>query len=672
MINKKNIHIFDLVIYFISIVSLVNVFLLTIGYFYPWVSLLISTVILIIWFVFARRRIVLDKENYHWLLIPIILLALFFRLSPNLYLTGGQDQGTYISLSKQYEINHSLYIKDSFRESLPRDLQEKYDEENTLLGIKLLEKDESLYVMPFYPVFPSWLSIFGNLFGSDNRIYALTFFSILSILGMYLFGTELSNRKVGLLGALLLAINPLHLYFSRIPLSEIVSLTFLLFSFYFLIKFYNEYRKKKVDVIYLAISLLLANSLFYTRMSGIFFSPVIIILPLITFLFSKDKKLKKYIFIYSIIWLFSFVLSSFFYKIFLPDLFKLIMRRRFLKIVGEESVILFGALLVCGSVILTKIKKLQIFFRKVFNFGKKYLSIFVFIIFFCLIVYELSFYIKDIIINKNLSLFSNESLSSFKQLSFLVGVLYLSPFGFALFPISLILLRKQITWKIWFLILSLIVLFIYYWGILRTTQYHYYFARYQISELIPLCLLLICIPLVYLWEGKVGKIVSICLISLMSLYFLYFSYIQLQNYEGMEDEPLEKIDEVVGENDLLVVSKENFASFNQIIFPMKYYYSINIFPLIDAGELNDLSIQKELAEYDEIYLLSTSREEDNKRLKFVKEVEFRHNYFVHCLRNEDEFFEKEGNSKDIPFCKYIIIPNRYYYGLYEMYLYKLE
>lgn len=146
----------------------------------------------------------------------------------------------------------------------------------------------------------------------------------------------------------------------------------------------------------------------------------------------------------------------------------------------------------------------------------------------------------------------------------------------------------------------------------------------------------------------------------------------MKSYEGMEEKTLEEMDEILDEKDLLIVSKENFGSFNQIVFPMKYYYGINVFPVIDTNELNDLNIQKEILDYDEVYILSTSREESNEHLKFVKEIKFRHNYFVHCLRDEDEFFEKEGNSKDIPFCKYIIIPNRYYYGLYEMYLYKLE
>mgnify|MGYP007068780136 FL=1 len=83
-------------------------------------------------------------------------------------------------------------------------------------------------------------------------------------------------------------------------------------------------------------------------------------------------------------------------------------------------------------------------------------------------------------------------------------------------------------------------------------------------------------------------------------------------------------------------------------------------------------MQEEVKKYDKVYLLTAINTISAEGIKFVKEIDFQNNYFVHCNRSEDAYFEMENHSKDIPFCKYIIIPNRYFYGTYKMYLYEWE
>lgn len=674
MKELKKIYLFDLFILATSVFSLLNVIFLALGFFYPLLSLIITVIILIACIFVFRIKINIKDKRFGLLFLIVIVLALALRISPNLYLTGGQDQGTYVSLSKQYEINHGLYIKDELRESLSENLKEIYDKENVFLGLKFKDKAISEYTMPFYPVFPSWMATFGSSIGSDNRIYALTLFSVLSIVGIYLLAYEISgrNKKIGLLASFLIAINPLHVYFSRIPLTEVVSLAFVCFGFYYLIKFYNDYLKNKKKVLLLILSLLSFTALFYTRMSGIFFLPIMILIPLLIFLFSKNLKLFKYLFWYSASWIISLLLSYEFYKTFIPSLYRQIIGRRLFNLIGTDTLMLLGIFLCILLIAIFFERKVRNGLSSILRFIYKHFYIIALLLFFGLIFYELYFYIKDTFINNNYSLLSDKSLSLFKQQSFLVGLLYLSPFGFAVLPISFIYLKKKMDIKVVLLILMILIFLIYYWGISRLTQYHYYFARYQLSELIPFCTILISVFLLDICKNKIGKIVSIVLISLMTIYFGYFSILQFRGNEGAKKEDFTEIQELVGEKDLLLVVKDGFGSFNQIIFPIKYYYNINTFPLYLFDYIDNPEIKRLTEKYNNVYLLSTMGTISKEKIKLVKEIDFKHNYFVHCNRSEDAYFEMEGHSEDIPFCKYIIIPNRYYYGTYKMYLYSWE
>lgn len=664
--KDRQISVLTLVLLFVSILSFFNIVLLVIQTFIPLLSICLSGIFLILLLVILKIKIVLKDKRFTWVFLIVVLVALFFRFSPNLYLTGGQDQGTYVSMSKQFEINHSLYIRDVFRESISKELQEIYDKSNKFLGLDIKDLETSEYVMPFYPVFPSWMATFGSTIGSDNRIYAMTFFSILSVIGVYLLGYEISgrNRKVGLLASSLIAINPLHVYFSRVPVTEIVALTFICFSLYFLVRFYNDYKRQNLKVFYLVMSLVLSTVLFYTRMSGIFFLPIIVLLPIVALLFSKDKLLFKILLGYSLVWILSLFISYMFYGYFLPDLYHQIIGKRVLKIISLETIGVISLFFIMISIVTYYVRGIQLFLKKILKFLSGYLHIFLLAIFFGTIIYGLSFYIKDILIENNFALLSNESLSALKQQSFLVGFLYLSPFGFLLVPFSIIYLQKKKDVRLYMFFLLIAIFILYYWGISRITQYHYYFARYQLSELIPFCIILLSIFLVDISKNKRWKVIVVSVISIMTIYFGYFSVIQLRDSEGLNNTMLEDIKETVG-NSVLIVEREDFGSFNQIVFPLKYYYEIEIFPV--------KRIQK-IEKYvnGEVYVLSKSETAPIKELSFVKEIKFKNNYFVHCNRSEDAYFEMEGHSEDIPFCKYMIIPNRYYYGTYTMYLYEWE
>jgi len=671
--QEKRILLIDAIFLYICIVSLLNVFLLSIGKFYPILSISAGFIIAFIILIIQRRKISLKDNRFCWTFLLIIILAIFFRLNPNLYLTGGQDQGSYVSLSKQYEVNHSLYIKDRLRDSLTDKAKALYDKSGaaTLLGVKEFDLSDSVFYMPFYPVFPSWMATFASIFDSNYSVYAISIFSILSIVGIYLFSYEISGRRksVALLSSFLITINPLHVYFSRIPLTEVVSLCFLVFSLYFFIKFYNDYKYNRQRVFTLTISLFAATAMFYTRMSGLFFLPIVVLIPILSTLFSKDKKLTKYLVVYCIVWIISLGFSYLFYYIFLPDLFNSIVKGRILEVLSSYVIIFVIIGLLILIFVSFRLKKIQKIVKNILLFVYKYSYILFIVIFVGLILYELYFYIREIFINNNYTIFSLESLSYFKQLNFFATFLYLSPIGFLLLPISVLYFKKRKDIKIAFIIFIVLIFLIYCWGIIRLSPYHYYFIRYQLSELIPLSTILISIFLVDIFKKKRGKVILIFTIVFSIIYFGYFSLIQLRAYEGANIEVFKELQSIVQKKDLLLVANNDFESSQQIVFPIKYYYGINTFLIytstyIDYKEIKDLK-----GRYENVYILTTNPSFEQKGIKLVKEINFKHNYFVHCRRDNDKYFVMESHSPDIPFCRYVVIPNRYYYGTYKMYLY---
>lgn len=92
------------------------------------------------------------------------------------------------------------------------------------------------FLMPLF-----WAGLLKLGFGELSfRILGLLF-SIMSIVGMYLMGKEIFNKKIGLIACFLMSIFWMNLFYSTRLMTEIPTLTFLLFSSFF---FWKGYTKK--------------------------------------------------------------------------------------------------------------------------------------------------------------------------------------------------------------------------------------------------------------------------------------------------------------------------------------------------------------------------------------------------------------------------------------------
>ena len=223
-------------------------------------------------------------------ILVVLLAALLFRAEPFLPMHGGQDQGVYVSMSAHLQREGSVFIDDPLPATLPdQRLRDIYDEalpERRGFGHHVqpgvyYSHTRGAYVFQFYHLHPLWMATFAELFGDGARFYALTFFSLLSIAGICLLVLEITGARAAALAAgLLLAVNPLHVFFSRLHVTEIVALAFSAIGFYYLARAARGVQRAAPPASTAALGVLSALSLalvFFVRITGFLYLPLLVL-----------------------------------------------------------------------------------------------------------------------------------------------------------------------------------------------------------------------------------------------------------------------------------------------------------------------------------------------------------------------------------------------------------
>lgn len=219
------------------------------------------------------------------------LVALTLRWSPFLITEGGQDQGIYVAMSAHLSRTQGLAITDAVRESLPKEQRAGYDELNNSFGIVLAKRVEgwhqpgvyivdlerSAYAFQFYALHPLWMALFAGIAGDDQRVYSLVFLSLANLLMLSLLAYQLAGRRpaAGFIAAALLAINPVHVFLSRFPVSENVSVFFTAAAFYGLVRYLKAPPGRPGAALELAFSALAWAGAFFTHIGAFMYAPLI-------------------------------------------------------------------------------------------------------------------------------------------------------------------------------------------------------------------------------------------------------------------------------------------------------------------------------------------------------------------------------------------------------------
>ena len=275
---------FCAVVYLLSVLSIVGITLLSLGLFTPRNVTLGAIGTTVLCARLLRKRFYLGRlRAQEWGLVVILFGAVFVRSNPATFLNGGQDPGVYSAMAVHFARTGTLQLSDTLLPELSgnAELRSYYLKRsmhrlgekrpgvwggNMLPGVYLADLEKNQWDFQFYALHPMWLAIGNWLFGLQAQSWILVIFSTLSVMSVFFIARRITGAYApALCAAFLLAINPGHAYFATFPVSETVACFFFLSTIYLLI-----------DKRFLGF-LVPLMALFLTRITGFITAPLLLI-----------------------------------------------------------------------------------------------------------------------------------------------------------------------------------------------------------------------------------------------------------------------------------------------------------------------------------------------------------------------------------------------------------
>lgn len=519
-------------------------------------------------------------------------------------------------MAATYERTGKTFITDHLREGLGTKEKEIYDEANHLIrgyhqpGVFITDLEKSEYVFQFYPLHPLWISIFVSILGSDNGVYSLVFFSLISIIAFYFIALELTpgNRKAAYLIAIFLAINPLHAFFSKFPTSEIISLAFSSTGFYFLLKYYKESLQEKINFWRLLVSAGLFLSLFFNHISGFVYLPFFYLIIVLALLFVENTKIRRNLVMYCGLVLTACVLSIFYGFFYSPPYFWAIGKISFEPSFGQYWYKLIPILFFIGILLiplcLAAKRNIQPLILRTAAFIKKYYP-FVLYLFIAVNLYKIyGFAFGDEIstypFQKDFPDLAHHGFSSILATNFVSIIYYLTPAGFIVLLMSINSFRGKND-VAYFLMLFFFSIVYFMRSIANPTVPHqFWYARYLLLEVIPYGLLIISLYLTCVYQNnKTSRLFVKSAFLAILLFSLYFTLPQIFVHEAKyQSQTIQGIAKQIDGNDLVLIDDAYLMI--RLGTPLTYYYGLDV----SFGQPNILSL---FPNHNNIYVISKKK-----------------------------------------------------------------
>jgi hypothetical protein len=672
-INTNSISTYDILLCFIAVASVIGMLLLCFRIFNIPIMLSITAgIIFTAIFILLKKIQIIDIRFLSIFFVIIIIFAVIFRTGSFTHYQGGQDQGLYVSMSEAIVRDKSVDFYDSFGASLPQEEVILDNYRVNLSGASNFDSSRFLYQIEFYPLNAVWMAVFKFIFGMGNHGFAIKFFSILVVIGVYLLTLELTsyNYKTAYIACLFAAINPAFVFFSKFPVSETLTMAFSVNGFYFLLRAVNCDNRSNKNFFYL-ISALLLGMFNFIRMSFLLYLPTLAIIFIIPFVFIDKRRHQKHIFFYVSGVIGLFVSSWLWYYFYQPGLFMGMAILVFIPFLKSYKYILILALFIF-IVILFFVKK---YIEKIDKFANRitqkaehfspHFLIFILalsafkIIQLCIVGYSF---------DGNTFLDGNEFFNfRFSSLYRLIQVI--SPFLFILLflpPLLKIKFNRVQT----LLIITVSVI----WAAILSDRwcilYLYYYARYIVSDMLLYSIILVSIILGLIMEMKTKNNKPVVFIIVCAvLYSCVFSGVQIGRAETEVTQLFQYIAKNVNSNDVIL----SFAG-PRINTPIKYYFNKPLYQLNGGNsDLNTRIINKfwdySGTNYSNIYIMTTddySYSSEKYGLELQGSFNYKERFFSDTL-HEVPYSNIKLESK-----KALLLPTEYKENTGIIYFYKMK
>lgn len=668
--------VFTIIMTGIYIVSFVSIVLLEFGIFridYLLAIIIIMFILALMVFFFSKPipkiKPVFHIEAVHIIMFIILFLAAFLRLPPSNYVMGGQDQGLYVNIGNNIANTGKIFIKDTLFDALSgnpelkdyyiksnymwtgKAIEDKY--EGTFVpGIYVKDIDKGELVPQFYHLQPAWFAISNKLLGVERSTYPLFIFSMLSIIAIYLLSYSIfHNRLISVISALLLAVNPLHSFMSRFPVTEVTASMFFLSALYF----YLESENKNIYL--LILSMLSFGCLFFTRITGFLFLPVLFFFLLYFQVFERSSAKRRNVLFFMtgifVLYLFSLYHGLVFSFPYSHDIYKNNMGFENLNLLGKPEL----KAIVCGVLIMMFLYLLYFIvgrfrneFRKFwYHMAKNKILIVSSILVVILLMighkaYKLGFTNKlvgDPWIGERWKMAGQGIKSLRNYFNLVVLSKFLTPLGILFFFSGIYMLLKKSFYNKSFLILGLFTINFFLINTVGnyTTPYLYYYARYLLSELLPLMIITISFALVYFLNlsnrVRVKRTVFFIIMLVLLAPPIFYSSLQAKGtelkgfYEGFKQID----DELKGKPILFIDSNSSYTGqikpnskdwiLGKLITPLRFTFSRETF-IFDSKELNKEKLRELFTFFKkqgyDVFSISNNTEVKYEYLKHIKDV----------------------------------------------------
>ena len=616
---------FELSLAFILAVSVFGLSLALFGQFNSILVLSLSIISAILYIVFRINVVTKDgasENSISWrYLFVIIVVGILFRVGPYHYVFGGQDQGVYINIASSIERTGSVKALDPVIDTVPEEHVAQYIKDNYksayLPGVYKVAGTKGTVTaeFQFYHLFPVWIAISEGLLGPEGGGYALTFLSLASLFFCFFLMRVLTGSDFyAFIASLLLALNPLHSFFSKWPVTEVPALAFSLAGFSCLAVYWSSQQHNlKLNARWLVFSALSFGCLFFTRISGFMLLPIFLfILATAVFRLTEGRKVNAIsIWVVSVLGLYA--LSVWYGLTWSAIYSKDIYRLSFSRIFGDHwqaGVALISVTIILSICLMYSVPKfvsLRRFFLNILNWFDKKIGYFFIAVGVAGVfkVYQLAYtdkFVGDAWLG-NLWGLANSGFDGVAASSIVVSAVAVSPFLFSLFLYFSVVKSEKI--HVNFFKVFLLFIFFYLALLQFSVPYQPYYDRYLLSEFIPYVICFVVLNWALMKDGIGKKIATGCvvlaLISSAGLSFMHVGkYEQRGAYEG-----LAKIVSEVEDEDLIVLYGDRL--WGQIKTPLIYKFGKNVVSVSSDSLLTFDYFSNFMLNYKDVYILSQKK-----------------------------------------------------------------